>query len=596
MEASGAPWRPEATGRRSLLSQEKFEKLVKIVEERSKQMRAVTLKEYKQLIVQLMKEDRVERGFNDVGEVKISNRSTETISAQINAIQYKGEARPRARVQAFNDIKNPISLCCMLNFLQNQVVRENLYSVDDVSLLLNKWSENNTDIIITKEALKNLEKMNISAGAEETTQKQRVVTFNCTISGDNKLISTCIKFKDKNFVNYKLKPFIKKLQEGLFVALYHPSLKDEVLTAEIYKCTIIPEVVKKREEYLTEFAPANNVEGYKAQFKYITILQDGAYGQVSAIEKQLHKYCEENTFNILFAKWSAGCSMVQSPNDCGMMHRNLKSFFKSRSYKARDFYQESNLGSWCDLKIFLKNNISGDSFQTLWKCLTYTSKYLSKAFNEFVIAEGFNQMGLFREDRFFDASAILGRNPQFNNLAQDDATWLIESLPTFYEDFNTNKFVREDSFEKLKENQNIKIPVKKNGMHLNEMSTGRQRCILFGANNLTEIANQMKESRKRKKVNTKTNKNTKRLICRTCVICFERSSATSNWCKCSVSRCTLWRCSKENCIRVFKASHEINHIAEPNAPEEQKENEVNEEDEENEDENDNENVNEEEEG
>lgn len=118
MEASGAPWRPEATGRRSLLSQEKFEKLVKIVEERSKQMRAVTLKEYKQLIVQLMKEDRVERGFNDVGEVKISNRSTETISAQINAIQYKGEARPRARVQAFNDIKNPISLCCMLNFLE----------------------------------------------------------------------------------------------------------------------------------------------------------------------------------------------------------------------------------------------------------------------------------------------------------------------------------------------------------------------------------------------------------------------------------------------------------------------------------------------
>lgn len=45
----------------------------------------MTIKEYKELIIQLIKEERVENGFNDIGEVKISERTTKRISSEVRA-------------------------------------------------------------------------------------------------------------------------------------------------------------------------------------------------------------------------------------------------------------------------------------------------------------------------------------------------------------------------------------------------------------------------------------------------------------------------------------------------------------------------------
>ena len=75
-------------------------------------------------------------------------------------------------------------------------------------------------VVTTEEAKEELYKNNLSVSTMETNQKQRVVTFNCTISGDSKLTVTCIKFADRLFTEYSDKPFILHLDTNLYIALY----------------------------------------------------------------------------------------------------------------------------------------------------------------------------------------------------------------------------------------------------------------------------------------------------------------------------------------------------------------------------------------
>jgi len=52
-------------------------------------------------------------------------------------------------------------------------------------------------------------------------------------------------------------------------------------------------------------------------------VQDGAYEKIQAIENKLIPWCKGHDYGITFAKYAAGCSLTQSPNDKGSMHSNL---------------------------------------------------------------------------------------------------------------------------------------------------------------------------------------------------------------------------------------------------------------------------------
>ncbi len=161
---------------------------------------------------------------------------------------FKDELATRktnGRVTAFNNIRNPISLCSMLATLERYVEKENYHSVDDVSVLINPMGSK-LYVVTTELAKSILKDLNISLSTNGKVLKQRVVSFNCTISGDSRLTVTCIKFCDRAFEQYADKPLIIKLDKSLYIALYKYGMDEEIVNTAIYTEVIIPSTIKVR--------------------------------------------------------------------------------------------------------------------------------------------------------------------------------------------------------------------------------------------------------------------------------------------------------------------------------------------------------------
>jgi hypothetical protein len=69
--------------------------------------------------------------------------------------------------------------------------------------------------------------------------------------------------------------------------------------------------------------------------------------------------------------------MVQQPNDTGHMHRVLKLMFHSRRFRYGRIADPIG-GSWVQLKMFLKERLTGPSFETLWRCLKNVKPFVHK--------------------------------------------------------------------------------------------------------------------------------------------------------------------------------------------------------------------------
>ena len=97
------------------------------------------------------------------------------------------------------------------------------------------------------EAIKFLQMHSLSVASEEVDSKQRVVSFNCTISGDWRLICSVIKFVDKSFINFNDKPKVFKVEDRRYVCFYRYGLRDKVVNNYVYQSAIIPEVLCRSE-------------------------------------------------------------------------------------------------------------------------------------------------------------------------------------------------------------------------------------------------------------------------------------------------------------------------------------------------------------
>jgi hypothetical protein len=120
-------------------------------------------------------------------------------------------------------------------------------------------------------------------------------------------------------------------------------MSEDTLNYWIYSEVIMPEVIDVRNRILNQSEQTE----YAEKFGQICIIQDGAYGQIQAIENKLIPWCKRHDYGITFAKYAAGCSLTQSPNDKGSMHSNLHRLFK------KDFFRsdiaEPETGSWYEL-------------------------------------------------------------------------------------------------------------------------------------------------------------------------------------------------------------------------------------------------------
>ena len=110
-------------------------------------------------------------------------------------------------------------------------------------------------MIITDEVKKALHSQNISVATLQEAQRQRSITYSCTISGDFKLTVVCIKFADRSFINITERPEIYRLENNLWIALYHYLMDEEIINYYVYKEVIIPATCKVRETLMNHKTP-----------------------------------------------------------------------------------------------------------------------------------------------------------------------------------------------------------------------------------------------------------------------------------------------------------------------------------------------------
>ena len=86
----------------------------------------------------------------------------------------------------------------------------------------------------------------------QRTKKQRVITFNCTISAIGNLSVCCIKVADRFFTAYHDRAKIIHVDEKLYVSLYLCGTRENTLTYWIYSEVIVPEIIDVRNRILNQ--------------------------------------------------------------------------------------------------------------------------------------------------------------------------------------------------------------------------------------------------------------------------------------------------------------------------------------------------------
>ncbi len=82
----------------------------------------------------------------------------------------------------------------------------------------------------------------------------------------------------------------------------------------------------------------------------------------------------------------------------------------------------------------------------------------------------------------FSAEAILSQCPHWSDLTTEQAQWVLNQLPRFYQIFRENCYLPEESFSILQERPGIDNCPRVKGKFLNNCVTNRQRCLLLGNN------------------------------------------------------------------------------------------------------------------
>jgi len=143
-----------------------------------------------------------------------------------------------------------------------------------------------------------MKELNLSISTNEKAVKQRVVTFNCTISGNFKMTVICIKFVDRTFTQYQERPLILQLEDRLYIALYQYGMSDKVVNKYIYSEVTIPSTFQNREILLTTHSPAE-------RYQMIAIAQDGANGQIQAMQQRVVLFVQIlSSVNVLIGRIS----------------------------------------------------------------------------------------------------------------------------------------------------------------------------------------------------------------------------------------------------------------------------------------------------
>jgi hypothetical protein len=459
---------PSTIGRPRILSKDGLQAVRDQVHEQTLHLNAPNASGgFSKLVLDQMRSEQPNSHAAD-DEKAISRRTLARYKNEAELVKLKADTKANARTVAFQNIRNPLSLCATLEAVFRRVDEELFLSSDDVGIVLNGWDK--PTVVTTQEAAKILNDNNLSVAVTENAPKRRVVVFNITLTRRSQVLCYVIKIKDSNFTNFRKKPKIYYMGGKMYIMLYHSDANDKVMQTYMYDRCIVPAAKDFRQSLIErdthglcelsskvsqlsqdEDLPLSDVdpEDVKKKFAWIALACDGAAGQVHALLDDLNSKYIESGENIIMVKYAAGCSMTQSANDVGKMHQILHEAFKSPSFRygEDDLCQDPPGENWVFLKALLEKYLDGPSFSTIWRCLQRSEAFLSKAFTKPTVESAFEKAGVYP----FQPVKILARNKFFKSLEETDAQRVLDAIHPLADVCDALGYIPEEDFEAILE-------------------------------------------------------------------------------------------------------------------------------------------------
>jgi hypothetical protein len=257
----------------------------------------------------------------------------------------------------------------------------------------------------------------------------------------------------------------------------------------------------------------------------VIIASDGALGQVDAVLRKINKWVETNAFPVELVKYAGGCSMTQSPNDVGAMHRILHACFNNPSYRYEDGPDLAG-GDVAAFKALLKSSgMKPGSFKTYWMCLMHSADFLEKAFQPLYIKSAFKTAGIAP----YNAKKILSVNPYFRRCTTPDAQFLVDSIPELAAAYEKHDRVREEDYEEILFKEGVgamdNVPTKTTGKALGKMIASRQRFSRLDGEEFVETFTTIAKENEKKREEFKKRK--QETIIASATSCNSGSSSSS---------------------------------------------------------------------
>jgi hypothetical protein len=560
-------------GRKEYLTEDGKQELHDEVQRRSLQLKGVKFhSEFYPLVVSQIQAGAV----NQLAEVNPGKTYITGLIKELFKIVPRADIKNDARLKAFENIRNPLALCAMLEgYNRRGTDLEGMWtSFDDVTVQLNGWEEK-PKVVTTKNAVALLAAQHLGVSTGGNKDKRRVIVFNALLAGTGECLSRIAKITDTKFTECKKKPKFFAFGNGeseLHVVMAHPQLDDEVLYEALLRKIIVPAAEKHRlsmiaaeEEGLRELISSQSTQGPGSQsgpsgasaagpsasqtsaasstasapllsellgnaeeeedeeqeqeqkqgqdqqqprgeqwrevlhpsyynlknpvtcsgsasgsagkaFARVVIASDGAHAQLEASLTQIAARIEKYDKPVDLTKYCGGCSMSESLNDIGAMHRILHTTFKSPSYRYTSDYQDIHGKAVRELKAWLSSRLEAASFRTFWKCLMHAQDFLAKSFQPSLVKAAYKTAGIFP----VNYKRVLSVNPYFRTLPTVDAQAVIDHIPELGMIFNKWDMVPEVDFDTLMQKEDGErldnVPTKTWGMPLNDMVACRQRA------------------------------------------------------------------------------------------------------------------------
>lgn len=286
---------------------------------------------------------------------------------------------------------------------------------------------------------------------------------------------------------------------------------------------------------------------------------DGDMPQVNTVLDYLANKNVSNHWNLTVAKYNAGCSLSDSPNDAGHCHSSLKNAYHTTEYNEH-FVQPIGR-KWEKLKQRLLHHLDTDSFETYWPAIATAKSYIGKAFSDFNVQASFATTGLHP----FDTKTILGRNSHYKlDLSDEQRSFLHDvCLPKLIDVMKSDGYIAEDRFESILSGQDgvDNCAPKTRGQPLNLLHTSYQRCVLINTPEYLAHVQSISAKKSGQSVTSLAQdapvKVAKKDICFNKDCRSIRNHSSSNiWTKCGVPYCSCWSCSNPACVELLQ-QHQV---------------------------------------